>query len=269
MKHKKTFFTLLIILVLGAGGYYSVKSGQVEYLLSTTSVPFNWFVKPPQKLNATQYEIHNISAPNIKASKQTLAPYTKDFRLNKKAYPKIGNLFTNQTVTSLSKIYDSIYGRPNTYIAHSCVSGMFLDYQHTWQPIVTLSAVDDSNKIFNQSYVFVMKNHKVIDIIKLGQKSTKYWTEPINTDYKFAKINQAQNKVETLFNTNKIINKGIDISKQAQSAQAYLQAGVASQIIITSDPDLIQFVYTVPVKSKLVYLTVNYNQTNETIKSII
>lgn len=269
MKHKKLFVILLIILLLGIGGIYSIKSGQAEYILSTTAVPFDWFVKPPQKLNAAQYEIHNESEPDIKASKKVLASFTNSFSLNKKSYPKISNLFTDKTVNSLSKVYDAIYGRPNTYIAHSCVSGMFLDYQHSWQPIVTISAVDDSNKVFNQSYVFVLQKRKVVDIIKLGQKSAKYWTEAIDTSYNFAKVNQAQNKIETLFNTNKITNKGIDISKQAQNAQPYLQAGVASQIIVTSDPNIIQFVYTVPVKTKLSYLTVTYNQTSETIKSII
>lgn len=268
MKHKKLLVTLLIFISLGLGGYWSIKSGTVEHILSTTPIPFNWFVKPPEKLNTSAYAIHNTKSPDIKQSKKVLSSYTNSFSLNKKAYPRITNLFNSNTTGQLSKIYDSIYGRPNTYIAHSCVSGMFTDYQHAWQPIVTLSVVDDSNKIVNQNYVFVLKQNQVVEIIKLGRRTVKYWTEPIDSDYNFAKINQAQNKIETLFNTNNITNKGIKVSKQAQAAQPYLQASVASQIIATNDPNMLQFVFTVPVKEKLVYLTITYNQNSNSIQEI-
>lgn len=268
MKHKKVIIILLLFVGLIGGSYWGIKSGAVEYTLSTTSIPFNLLVKPPKKLDANKYAIRNTKTPDIKAYKKTLQPFTNSFSLNKKSYPKINNLFTSDTTEQLSKIFDSIYGRPNTYIAHSCISGMFIDYQHSWQPIVTFSIVDDSNKIINRSYVFVIKDKTVTEILTLGQKTTKYWTESFNSQYNFAKINQAQNKIETLFNANNITNKGIRISKQAQNAQQYLQASVASQIIVTNDPNIIQFVFTVPVKEKLVYLTVTYNQTNNTIQSI-
>lgn len=268
MKHKKLLVTLLVILGLGLGGLWSIKSGTVERVLSTTAIPFNWFVKPPEKLHADKYAIHNTKSPDIKASKKVLATYTNSFSLNKKTYPEISHLFNSNATQELSKIYDAIYGRPNTYIAHSCVSGMFVDYAHSWQPIVTLSVVDDSNKIVNQSYVFVINKKRVVDILQLGRKTAKYWTEPISDNYNFAHINQAQNKIETLFNTNTISGKGIKISKQAQNAQAYLQASVASQIIVTDDPNMLQFVFTVPVKEKLVYLTVTYNQNSNSIQEI-